>query len=72
MGRACAAACLEPFDPLYREQCGDGWAKRYFYDYLAGACASFWWAGCTSPNMNMFLDRQQCERMCMQRAMGVR
>ncbi|VDO72664.1 unnamed protein product [Heligmosomoides polygyrus] len=58
-------ACLEDFDPHYKDQCNGGrWRQQYFFDKNVKRCIPFWYDGCTGESENIFQDEQTCLVTC--------
>lgn len=59
-------ACLDKFDPIYKEECDgeDFWRENYFYDHETKQCTLFWYNGCHGLSTNIFSQLSSCENLC--------
>uniref|UniRef100_A0A914CI16 Uncharacterized protein n=1 Tax=Acrobeloides nanus TaxID=290746 RepID=A0A914CI16_9BILA len=59
-------ACLDKFDPIYKEECDgeDFWRENYFYDHETKKCTLFWYNGCHGLSTNIFSQLSTCENLC--------
>ncbi|KAI6218505.1 hypothetical protein M3Y99_01704600 [Aphelenchoides fujianensis] len=64
--RYTTKACLQPFDPVYRDSCDrtGAFAQYYFFDQLSRSCRMFWFGNCPGKSENIFPDRRTCEWLC--------
>ncbi|KAI6213144.1 hypothetical protein M3Y94_00115600 [Aphelenchoides besseyi] len=65
--RYTTKACLQPFDPVYRDSCDrrtGTYALYYYYDQSTQACRSFWYGNCKGKSENLFADLKTCQWLC--------
>lgn len=72
-----SAACLDRFDPLYKNSCfitpnksttaHKEWHIYYYFDRTTKRCEMFWYSGCArdiSSSRNIFSHLSTCYQMC--------